>query len=324
MDEDYPATTQSGYLTRSFAPYIPNVPSGSYQNPEEDVGFWEGLWDRIKPSNNRVTEESYSQMLDNWNAQIQAEEGMSQTQREIEAEASFNPWEEMIASMGAMGMANSAAASALTPGQERRELMNETLRRAGEELELSRRRVSDRAEAVGTARTAYEMATPALSAATLAIPLGAGYRLAPQAFRATKLGRFMAPATGRFGKGVEYAANRIFPAAYISMSGANELPGQFAQNAADDIAAYGGFVATYGLGNVIKNALGPRGRLASRALTGGSIVGGVGAGLGSAIAAGNAVDRQRMQTGRNWAFQDQERLDWAYENHPEWFPEFNK
>lgn len=326
MDEDYPATTRSGYLTRNFAPYIPSVPSGSYQNPEEDTGFFRGLWESFKEgvSVGWTPPEREQEVYDSWNRQIQEELELPQTQKEIAAEADFQPLQTMGLAEGASNMALTGAIDSIGDFFRGTEDSSEKLETAGNLFDLYGERVANRADAVGRGRTFAELMSPTASVATAMVPLGAGYRLTPQAFRATKLGQFMRPATGTFGKGVEFAANRLAPAAYIGMAGSRELPGQFAQNTADEVAGYGGFVATYGLGNVIKNALGPRGRLASRALTGGSILGGLGAGLGSAVVAGNAVDRQRMQTGRNWAFQDQERLDWAYENNPEWFPEFNK
>ena len=323
MDEGY-GTTRSGYIAGNFMPL--NLRAPQLAEEDKEPGFWRRRWDHLTSGPPQLSEQR--DVMDVWNQQIQQEYALSPVTREIEAEASFNPWVEMFKAQGAAAVSGSAGLAGLGASvlgrDEQAENYGGMIRSSADEAELGRRRISDRAETAGNLRTTFEMATPALTMATAAVPLGAGFRALPAAVQASRFGRFVAPSAGRIGKAAEFTFNRAAPAYFISEAGANEIPGQATRNLAPEIAGYGGFMATYGIGNVIKSRLNPARRVTRFLNSGAPFLGGVAGGFGAAIGVGNAIDEQRVSTGRQWSFQDQDRLDWAYNEHPEWFPEFQR
>ena len=311
-----------------IAPYTPMFPEEYYaqraleEQQEEPVGFWKMQWEKLSPANNRISNEDMNNIYDAWNAQIAAEEGVSLPRRQAEAEASFSPWEEILYAQGALGVANAAGLSSVGRNAETRATNQRAIGLAGRELDLSARRISDRSDAVGPLRTSAEMFSPVAAAATLATPLGAGFRSLPLAFQGSRLGRFLSPSSGFFGKSFEFVGNRATPAYFMAEAGEDEIPGQTTRNLAPELSGYGAFMGTIGTGELIKNVLGGRKKLLASAVKPLSLAGAVGAGFGTMIGVGNAVDQTRVEQGREWAFRNQENLDLAWAQNPEWFPEF--
>lgn len=284
---------------------------------------WETFTNRPQP----LADDEYETYMEGIRQQLEYEEGMSDQSRSIQAEASFSPWEAYIRGMGAAGMADSAAYSAMggaVAGDGQVSQRAEDFMDVGQrELELTGRSVSDRAAVAGRLRTTAEMAGPVLIGASFGFPVGAGFRMLPAAFQGSRVGSMFAPMTGRVGKPLQWMFSRGAPAGLAATAITNELPGQTVPHLAPETAALGAAVGTMSLGNVIKNALGGKiGRFGRAAAEVGSLAAGMGAGFGAAWQVGDRVDEKRVQEYRNWAFQDQERLDWAYDEHPEWFPEW--
>lgn len=315
-------TTQSGYLVNNFGPLNLNR-YNPQQKVEEEPGFFGRIWEGMKVGWTPADREP--DVYDSWNNQIRQELELPQIQRDILAETSFSPLETMGLGEAASNMALTGAIDSIGDFFRKTDNSSEKLETAGNFLDLYGQRVGDRANAVGSGRAFAELMAPAAGAAVTMVPLGAGFRMLPHSVRTSRIGStILAPNTSRAGKGVEFLFNRAVPGAYIANAATGQIPGQTNANLAPEVAGYGGFMATYGLGSVIKNRLGPAGKITG-ALSGlGTIGGGIAGGIGTSVAVGNVTDRQRVDAGRRWAFQDQERLDWAWDEHPEWFPEFQR
>jgi len=331
-----------GYIYENFSsvPYYEDEQLYQVQRPERGEDRWykpqtwgennnwykPWRWDENpekpeEPEEERLSPQELTRRgLDDLQRQIEFEEGLSPEIKRIEGEAAFNPFREFLDALGRGLTMQSAAYNPTIPGYSspERERSRELIERQNE---LASDRYQARIDAVGAPRFWGEMAAPVVIGAGMAAPVGMGFRALPAAVQSSRFGTMLAPMTGKIGAPVQWAFSRGWPGAIAAGAVTNEIPGQAVPNVADETAAFGAAAGTMMIGDVIKNAL--KGSRVGKVVNAGtSFAAGMGAGILAGATVGNKVDEQRTQAGRDWAFQNQENLDWAYRRHPEWFPEF--
>jgi hypothetical protein len=283
--------------------------------PEVDNGWrwWNPKsWDNNNEEVAARREQNVENVYSEWERQLAEEEGRTPARRQVEAESGWNPF-SYFADLIAQGQRMQGAANnPLIPGygsesrQREREL-------SARQSELLGRRMRDREAVVGTPRAVAEVAAPMAITAAAAVPIGTGFRALPQAAQTSRVGQMFAPMTGRFSSKFQWLVSRGHPAMIASGAVANEVPGNVPSGVADEVAANAAFGA---VGSIIMR------RWPTSIGSVAGLVAGAGAGLGSAIAVGNQIDEERQRRIREYAFRDQERLNYTYSRNPEMFPEF--
>lgn len=287
--------------------------------PEVDNGWrwWNPFsWDNNNEEVAARRQENIDAVYSEWERQLAVEEGKTENQRQIEAESGWNPFSWVMDAIAQGQNMRSADYNPLIPSAAGGYNSEEAARRR-ELDERSRaivsRQFDDRADVVGTPRALAEVAAPAAIMAGARVPVGRGFGMLPQAVQTSRLGSYFAPMTGPVTGKLQWLYSRGIPAMTAAGAVSNEVPGSVPTGVADDIV---GNVA----GGIVGSTIMRRWPGAVGATAG--LIGGFGAGIGGAIAVGNEVDQQRRNRIREYAFRDQERLNYTYNRNPEMFPEF--